>query len=75
MAATYARTHNELHVANVRITHARLQKISEYFWFSLCFVLFLVLGPFAAPIALCFLFSKQVLGVDMREPESIESHS
>lgn len=46
------------------------EKLGEGFWFTVCFVLFLILGPFAAPIVLCFMFSNNTLNCEMQEPES-----
>ncbi len=47
------------------------EKMSEWFWFVLCFFLFVALGPFSAPVALIALYqvSKEVEG--QQEPESI----
>ena len=33
------------------------QRLSEAFWFTLCLILFMVLGPFSAPIVLGYVFS------------------
>ena len=46
------------------------ENLGESFWFTVCFVLFLILGPFAAPIVLCFMFSNNTLDCQMQEPES-----
>ena len=51
------------------------QRIVDVFWFSLCLALFMVLGPFAAPIAICFMFSKHIRDEKMQEPDSAsETH-
>lgn len=45
--------------------------VCEWFWFLLSFVLFVVLGPFSAPIALIAIFKLGLEENDHREPESI----
>jgi hypothetical protein len=50
-----------------------VEQASEWFWFLLSFVLFVVLGPFSAPIALIALFKLGLEDNDHREPESITS--
>ena len=47
------------------------EQVSEWFWFLLSFALFVVLGPFSAPIALIALFKLGLEDNDHREPESI----
>ncbi len=46
-------------------------RITEWFWFLLSFVLFVALGPFSAPIALIAIFKLGLEENDHREPESI----
>jgi hypothetical protein len=46
-------------------------QVSEWFWFLLSFALFVVLGPFSAPIALIAIFKLGLEENDHREPESI----
>ncbi len=48
------------------------EKAGEYFWLSVCLVLFMVLGPFAAPIALGFVLSNHASGTAMVEPDRID---
>jgi len=50
-----------------------VEQASEWFWFFLSFVLFVVLGPFSAPIALIALFKLGLEDNDHREPESMTS--
>ncbi len=50
-----------------------VDKASEWFWFLLSFTLFVVLGPFSAPIALIALFKLGLEDNDHQEPESISS--
>ncbi len=47
------------------------EQVIEWFWFLLSFALFVVLGPFSAPIALIALFKLGLEDNDHREPESI----
>lgn len=46
--------------------------LSEAFWFLTSLVLFMVLGPFAAPFALYAIFSIDKEHRGWREPEAIE---
>ncbi len=48
------------------------EKLVEGFWFMTCLALFMVLGPFAAPIALGFIFSNNAFKSDLAEPEPLE---
>jgi len=49
-----------------------LDKLSLCFWFSLCFVLFLILGPFSAPIVLIALFKEGLVRFnELEEPRSL----
>ena len=47
------------------------EQVSEKFWFLLSFALFVVLGPFSAPIALIALFKLGLEENDHCEPEAI----
>ena len=71
MAATYIGTHNDASRMSVAVSTNWRERAVEIFWFSVCLVLFMILGPFAAPIAVCFMFSNKALGDDAREPESL----
>lgn len=44
----------------------------EWFWFTLCLFLFLILGPFSAPIVLLVLFKLGLEAENQPEPESVE---
>lgn len=46
------------------------EKVSEWFWFTLCFLLFVVLGPFSVPVVLMVLIQLGVNADDCQEPES-----
>lgn len=50
-----------------------MEQVSEWFWFVLSFVLFVVLGPFSAPIALIALIKLGSEDNDHREPESLSA--
>jgi hypothetical protein len=50
-----------------------VEQVSEWFWFLLSFVLFVVLGPFSAPIALIALVKLGLESNNHREPESISA--
>ena len=50
-----------------------VEQVSGWFWFLLSFVLFVVLGPFSAPIALIALVKLGLEDHDHREPESISA--
>lgn len=71
MAATYIETQNNASRMSVPEATRWRDKLAEAFWFSVCLVLFMILGPFAAPIAVCFLFSNRLLENGMEEPESL----
>jgi hypothetical protein len=49
------------------------EQVSEWFWFLLSFALFVVLGPFSAPIALIAIFKLGLEDNDQTEPESISN--
>ena len=49
------------------------EQVSEWFWFLLSFTLFVVLGPFSAPIALIALLKLGWEDNDHQEPESISA--
>ena len=71
MAATYVETHHGTSTIVTEKSTAWQERASGAFWFSVCLILFMVLGPFAAPIALVFLFSNNLLSSEMTEPESV----
>jgi hypothetical protein len=45
------------------------EQLSEGFWFTAAFILFLLLGPFSAPIAVIAIFSLRKNKGSMVEPE------
>jgi hypothetical protein len=50
-----------------------VEQFSEWFWFLFSFALFVVLGPFSAPIALIALIKLGLEDNNHSEPESISS--
>jgi hypothetical protein len=74
MAATYIGTQNRTDRIQFGISSRVYERLIEGFWCTLCLALFIVLGPFAAPIALAFMFSNHVLDSEMQEPECHEEH-
>ena len=48
-----------------------MERLSEWFWFLLSFLLFIVLGPFSAPIVLIALIKLGLEDNDHPEPQSI----
>lgn len=70
MAATYIGTEETTRMS-VSVPVNWSERVSEGFWFTLCLALFMILGPFAAPIVLCFMFSRSMTGVEMQEPEAV----
>jgi hypothetical protein len=71
MAATSIATRKIIAGRNSGLLNGYREKIVEGFWFSVCLLLFIVLGPFSAPIVLAFLFFNNHLNSDMQEPESL----
>jgi hypothetical protein len=47
------------------------EKVSEGFWGTFCLILFLILGPFSAPIVLAFMFSKHARNENAVEPDPV----
>jgi hypothetical protein len=50
-----------------------VDRVSEWFWFLLSFILFVVLGPFSAPVVLIALYKLGLEDNDHQEPELISS--
>jgi hypothetical protein len=71
MAATYIQTGNTLSNGIVRGGLNWREKISEGFWCTTCLILFMILGPFAAPIVLAFMFSRHALNENAIEPDPV----
>ena len=75
MAATYTATGKVFTRVNPGFWANCRERIAEGFWFSLCLLLFIILGPFSAPIVLAFLFFNNDLNNEMVEPESLNSEN
>jgi hypothetical protein len=74
MAITIQKHTYEIPVSNIRSGLAPLvARVSEWFWFCLCLVLFVVLGPFGAPVALMVLVKLGLEENSHREPESVKA--
>ena len=69
MAATYVETGNRIPATITQVQGKWREKLSGCFWFSACLVMFMILGPFAAPIALGFVFSNYALNREIHEPD------
>lgn len=50
---------------------ATLSLFSEGFWFTLSFLLFIILGPFATPIVLVVLYLLAKEDTDIKAPEQL----
>ena len=71
MAATYVHVENRLAPSLARPRINWREKASEGFWCATCLILFMILGPFAAPIALAFMFSKHARNEHAMEPDPV----
>ena len=67
--AAYVHAQNHPPVTRSIISAARLEKISECFWGTLCLLLFMVLGPFSAPIVLGYIFFGKLHESGSLEPD------
>ncbi|RPH42200.1 MAG: hypothetical protein EHM86_02905 [Desulfobulbaceae bacterium] len=59
---------NKIKIRQMIISHKR--QVAEVCWFSVTLVMFLLLGPFAAPIVVLALFSLPAEERGVAEPES-----
>ena len=69
MAATLIQTPTVSEPIDTGFSLAWLEKASEYFWFTLCLLLFMVLGPFSAPIVLGYIFFGKLSDQRPAEPD------
>ncbi len=70
--STLTLTSKKIHASNTRHSHKEMAaKAAEAFWFTLSFLLFLAMGPFAAIPALIGVFSLKA-SEDTFEPEMAE---
>ena len=73
MSAIYNRTaaeRNQVSIRQILISHKR--QIAEVCWFIVSLVMFLLLGPFAAPIVVLALFNLPAEERGASEPESLQ---
>ena len=73
MAATYIEIQKTLPVGTIGSLAVWRDRIIEGFWFSICLSLFVILGPFSAPIVLGYLMFNNHLQSNTQEPESLNS--
>lgn len=71
MAATFTQAQSDRSIIGSSISWSWLDKVSEYFWLSLCLTLFMVLGPFSAPIVLGYIFFGRLSDQELTEPDPI----
>ncbi len=69
--AAYVHAQTERVVVGGGTFGAWFEKISECFWFSLCLLLFMALGPFSAPIVLGYIFFGKLSDQALTEPDPI----
>lgn len=71
MATTFTQTQTDRSIIGSSISWSWLDKVSEVFWFSLCLMLFMVLGPFSAPIVLGYIFFGKISEQKLTEPDPV----
>lgn len=72
MSAIYNRTAAERNQASMRqILTSHKRQVAEVCWFTVSLVMFLLLGPFAAPIVVLALFNLPAEQRGVAEPESL----
>jgi hypothetical protein len=69
--AAYAHAHTDTAIISIPVFRAWLEKASECFWASLCLILFMVLGPFSAPIVLGYIFFGKIHDQEAAEPDPV----
>lgn len=67
--AAYVHAQNHRPVTRSIISPAWLDKASECFWGTLCLLLFMLLGPFSAPIVLGYIFFGKLHETGSLEPD------
>lgn len=73
MAATLSHTHTDHSIIGSSISWSWLDKAGEIFWFSLCLALFMLLGPFSAPIVLGYIFFGRLSDQKLTEPDPVSN--
>ena len=71
MAATLTQAHPDRSIIESPISWSWLDKAGECFWFSLCLLLFVILGPFSAPIVLGYIFFGKLGDQAPAEPDPV----
>jgi len=71
MAATITQTQSHRSFLGSAISLNWLDKACEIFWFTLCLGLFMVLGPFSAPIVLGYIFFGKFSDRQLTEPDPV----
>lgn len=71
MAATLTQAQTDRSIIGSSISWSWLDKVSEIFWCSLCLMLFMVLGPFSAPIVLGYIFFGKISEQELTEPDPV----
>ncbi len=69
--AAYVPAHTDTAIVSAPVSRAWLEKASECFWASLCLILFMVLGPFSAPIVLGYIFFGKIHDQEAAEPDPV----
>jgi hypothetical protein len=69
--AAYAHVQTQRPIIGIGSIRIWLERLSEGFWFSLCLLLFMVLGPFSAPIVLGYIFFGKLSDQVLSEPDPI----
>ena len=67
--AAYVHPSTTTPIFSPAFTRAWLEKASECFWGALCLLLFMVLGPFSAPIVLGYIFFGKINEQGAAEPD------
>ena len=70
--ATFIEQKRILHLPHIQLGQKELSALGEKFWFGVSLFLFMVLGPFAAPIALLTLFTLDPVEGGAAEPEMLD---
>ena len=55
----------------LELLSSKRDSLSELFWIGLCLMLFIILGPFSAPIVLGYIIFNEELRGSGNEPESL----
>jgi hypothetical protein len=72
--AAYVYAQTDPAIVSTAFPKAWLEKASECFWGSLCLLLFMVLGPFSAPIVLGYIFFGKIHEQGSAEPDPVSGN-